>query len=310
MLKIARTRTGWLPVHIWMWTGLIALLLVAGLLLRLRSNDHASRLTVNTAASSYNGDGGSLMIVGGGELPFRVQRQFVDMAGGAASHLVMITGVHVDETYVDEYMQDWQSYGPASVTILNASSRTEADSEEFSKPLDSATGVWLGGGQQTWLMSCYGGTRTEHKIRQLLERSGIVGGTSAGAAVMSEVMITGGRKKPSIGTGFGFLPGVVIDQHFIKRNRFSRLRHVVEQHPKLVGIGIDESTALVVSLASRKVRVVGDSYIVVCLPEKIGRQYRVDVDFYNPGDEFQLAPAGHPESMLARSSMIDSSLEQ
>ena len=171
MLKIVRTGAGWLPVRIWVWTGVSVLFLGAGLLLRLQLNDHTSRLILNTAATSYNGIGGSLMIAGGGELPYRVQRQFVDMAGGAAAHLVIITGVHVDESYVDSYTQEWQSCGPASVTILNASSRKEADSEEFSKPLDSATGVWLGGGQQTWLMSCYGGTRTERKIRQVLELS-------------------------------------------------------------------------------------------------------------------------------------------
>lgn len=298
------------PTRVWAWTAVLLLALGIGVYLRLEIDRHVSRLTLNTASSSAPLYGGSLMIAGGGDLPEAVQREFVELAGGAAARLVIIPGVYVDDSYVRSYYEEWQSCGPASVQVLNARSREEADDEEFCKALESATGVWLGGGQQTWLASCYLGTATGRKIREVLERNGIVGGTSAGAAVMSEVMIAGGRKQPSIGTGFGLLPGVIIDQHFMKRNRFSRLRRVIEQHPNLVGIGIDENTALIVSLASRQVRVVGQSYIAVCLPEKIGRQHRVEVDFYKPGDEFQLAEAGHPETMLPPTSLVSHLLEE
>lgn len=310
MVKIAPLGAQLLPVRFGAWTLFVLLALGVGIYFRLQIDRHTSQVVLNTTGTSFQSRGGTLMIAGGGDLPDHVQRHFVELAGGPAARLVIIAGVYVDDSYVADYFDEWQSCGPASVHVLNASSRAEADDENFTRPLETATGVWLGGGQQTWLTSCYAGTATERKIRQVLERNGIVGGTSAGAAVMSDVMITGGRKKPSVGKGFGFLPGVIIDQHFIKRNRFSRLRHVVEENPKLVGIGIDENTALVVSLATRRVRVVGNSYIVVCLPEKIGRQHRVDVDFYNPGDEFQLAEAGHPEAMLASTSMIDTWLEQ
>lgn len=298
------------PTRVWAWAALLLFALGVGGYLRLEIDRHTSRLTLNTASSAAPAHGGSLMIAGGGDLPEMVQRQFVDLAGGAAARLVIIPGVHVDDSYVNSYFEEWQRCGPASVQVLNARSREEADDEEFSEALESATGVWLGGGQQTWLASCYLGTITGRKIREVLERNGVVGGTSAGAAVMSEVMIAGGRKKPSIGTGFGLLPGVIIDQHFMKRNRFSRLRRVIEQHPNLVGVGIDENTALIVSLATRKVRVVGESYIAVCLPEKVGGQHRVEVDFYKPGDEFQLSEAGHPETMLTSTSLVSNWLEE
>ncbi len=299
-----------LSLRVWFWIFLAAFALGTGAYFRRELDQHTNRLTLNVATSGPDKTGGTLMIAGGGELPERVQRQFVEMAGGAKAKLVIIPGVYVEDSFVKLYFDEWNNCGPASVHVLNASSSEEANKPEFAAPLDEATGVWLGGGQQTWLTSCYGGTLMERKIRAVLERDGIVGGTSAGAAVMSDVMITGGRKKPSIGTGFGFLPGVIIDQHFIKRNRFSRLRQVVEAHPSLVGIGIDESAALVVSLADRRVRVVGDSYIVVCLPEKIGSQYRVEVDFYNPGDEFQLSEPGKPELMLAGSSAVEDWVEE
>lgn len=299
-----------LSVRMWMWAALALLALGVGGYFRRELERHTTRIMLNTTGSPFSAPGGTLMIAGGGFLPDRVQRQFVELAGGTSARLVIIPGVHVDDTFVSSYVQEWQSCDPASVHVLNAPSREAADDERFSQALESATGVWLGGGQQTWLTSCYRGTVVERRIREVLGRNGVVGGTSAGAAVMSEVMITGGRKKPSVGTGFGFLPGVVIDQHFIKRNRFSRLRRVVEENPQLVGIGIDENAALVVSLATRRVRVVGDSYIVVCLPEKFGGQYRVDVDFYNPGDEFQLAEPGHPESMLASTSIVENWLDE
>ena len=299
-----------LPLRVWFWLFLVLSTLGIGGYFRSEINRHTARLTLNTATSSKDKLGGTLLIAGGGELPDRVQRQFVELAGGANAKLVIIPGVYVEDSFVKLYFDEWNSCGPASVHVLNASSPEEANNPEFAAPLDEATGVWLGGGQQTWLTGCYGGTLMERKIRAVLQRNGVVGGTSAGAAVMSEVMITGGRKKPSVGTGFGFLPGVIIDQHFIKRNRFSRLRQVVEAHPNLVGIGIDESAALVVSLGDRRVRVVGNSYIVVCLPEKIGTQYRVEVDFYNPGDEFQLSEPGKPELMLASSSIVEDWLDE
>lgn len=294
-----------LPLQVWFWGFLALLTLGIGGYFRHEINGHTALLKLNVASHDPEKSGGTLMIAGGGELPERVQRQFVEMAGGAKAKIVVIPGVYVEDSFVKAYFEEWNNCGPASVHVLNASSSDEANKAEFAAPLDEATGVWLGGGQQTWLTSCYRGTLMERKIRAVLERNGVVGGTSAGAAVMSDVMITGGRKTPSIGTGFGFLPGVIIDQHFIKRNRFSRLRQVVEAHPNLVGIGIDESAAMVVSLSDRRVRVVGDSYIVVCLPEKIGSQYRVEVDFYNPGDEFQLSEPGKPEQMLATSSVDD-----
>ena len=299
-----------LPLRVWFWGFLAIFALGIGAYFRSELDSHTARLTLRAATHTADKTGGTLMIAGGGELPDRVQRQFVEMAGGAAARLVIIPGVYVEDSFVKLYFDEWNNCGPASVHVLNASSAEEANNAEFAAPLENATGVWLGGGQQTWLTSCYKGTLMERKIRAVLDRNGIVGGTSAGAAVMSDVMITGGRKKPSIGTGFGFLPGVIIDQHFIKRNRFSRLRQVVEEHPNLVGIGIDESAALVVSLADRHVRVVGDSYIVVCLPEKIGSQYRVEVDFYNPGDDFQLSEPGKPETMLANSSNVDDWLDE
>ena len=111
----------------------------------------------------------------------------------------------------------------------------------------------------------------------------MIGGTSAGAAVMTRVMITRGRTTADVGEGFDFFPGAVVDQHFLKRNRLSRLLSVLTDHPDLIGLGIDERTALVVNVRSRLLNVIGDSYVVACVPGPAGHPARLEI--LKPGDE-------------------------
>src|SRR5207248_10378382 len=112
---------------------------------------------------------------------------------------------------------EWRSEKLECVTVLHTRSRREADDPEFVKPLTEATGVWFTGGDQSRLADAYRGTRVERALHKLLARGGVIGGTSAGAAVMSQVMIVGGNPEARVGTGFGLLPGVVVDQHFSNR---------------------------------------------------------------------------------------------
>jgi cyanophycinase len=127
----------------------------------------------------------------------------------------------------------------------------------------------------------YLGTAVERALRGVLDRGGVIGGTSAGTALMSRVMITGGQDKATVGTGFGFLPGVIIDQHALRRNRVNRLLGVLADHPDLAGVAIDEATALVVRQG--RWRVVGSSYVVVCRSPGDGKPMRFDV--FHDGDE-------------------------
>ena len=109
----------------------------------------------------------------------------------------------------------------AALTLLHTRDAKKANEAAFVKPLTEATAVWFGGGDQGKLLAAYRGTAVERELHKLLQRGGAIGGTSAGAAVMSKVMITGGNPKAEVGTGFGFLTHVVIDQHFLKRNASS-----------------------------------------------------------------------------------------
>ena len=207
---------------------------------------------------------GRLVICGGGRLPEKLPRRFIEFAGGEAARIVVVTtaSVYADTDKMEPKLAFWRAQKLASLTVLHTRSRATADEAAFSKPLTEATGVWFVGGNQSWLTETYLGTATERELRGVLARGGVVGGTSAGAAIMSPIMIR--RDKPELETcsGFGFLPGTVVDQHFLKRNRQGRLMKVLDSHRDLVGLGIDEGTALVVE--GNHLSVVGDSEVVVC----------------------------------------------
>ena len=222
---------------------------------------------------------GALVIAGGGKLPDSVRAEFVKLAGGAAkARIVVIPTASEDADKPEEaasFTKAWRDLKPLGVELLHTRDRTVADTEAFVGPLREATAVWLSGGDQSRLTEAYRGSRVEAELHALLARGGVIGGTSAGAAVMSDPMITGGTKVATVGRGFGFLSGVVCDQHFVARGRIDRLRGVVDAHPDYVGLGIDEATAVVVT--GQSIRVVGDSTVTAVWAAGPGRPARSDV---------------------------------
>jgi cyanophycinase len=212
--------------------------------------------------------GGSLVIVGGGKLLPPIRERFVELAGGSSAKIVIIPTANsfADNPRSTSAIDAWKDYRVNSIRLLHTRSQEQANDPEFVRPLTEATGVWFGGGRQEMIAKAYLGTEVEKQLMALLARGGVIGGTSAGAAIMSRLMIVGGRETANLGQGFDLLPGVVLDQHFLKRNRVKRLVGVVRSHPEVVGLGIDESTALVVDLRGKRLHVIGDSYVVACVP--------------------------------------------
>lgn len=194
---------------------------------------------------------GSLVIVGGGGMPAAVRDAFIAKAGGAAvARIVVIPTASAAADDVQEhagFLRPWQAAGIAEVKLLHTRDPQQANTDDFVKPLLNATGIWFSGGDQSRLTKTYADTKVLDVIRKRYAEGAVIGGTSAGAAVVSEVMITGGRERARTAAGFGLLPGTVIDQHFTQRRREKRLASVLTDHPKHLGIGIDESTAVVVS---------------------------------------------------------------
>ncbi len=286
-----KKRTRWSPLspgRMLFWACVLLLTIGIGVGLRAEIHRRVSRFG-GTVSGTYAHRGGTLLIVGGGQMSDMIRQQFVELAGRQQARIVVVPAMAIDENERLEYREPWCNYDVQAVDVLHADSRAEADDPDFSAILDSATGVWLAGGQQSWLAARYGRTPVETRLKKLLSRNGVIGGTSAGAAIMSNVMIAGGRANPLMGQGFDLIPGAIIDQHFMKRNRYRRLHQALEQHPELIGFGIDEGTALRYGVESGRFRVIGQSCVVACIPPSESNHYTsFHLEFLNPGDEFDV----------------------
>lgn len=197
---------------------------------------------------------GTLVIQGGGDSTIP-RDEFIRIAGGAKANIVVIpTAAGLDsygEEWQSKYFKGFREQGVAAISLLHTTSRTVADTDEFTAPIEKATGVWFPGGRQWRLADAYLGTKTEAALWRLLARGGVIGGTSAGATILGSYLVRGDTlgALPPIGDherGFGFLKKSAIDQHLLVRNRQFDLLQVIRVHPDLLGIGIDEKAAIVV----------------------------------------------------------------
>jgi len=203
---------------------------------------------------------GHLFIIGGGDRAPQLMERFVSLAGGTKAKVLVVPFASEDaEGSGAAQSEEFRSLGCTANYILFK--KGEADLEENLKKLDGVTGVFFSGGDQSRLTAILLGTAFLERIKALYRQGGVVGGTSAGAAVMSKIMLTGEEavnkdsdvsfpciKKGNVVTaeGFGFVDFAIIDQHFIQRKRENRLINLVIEH-QMTGIGIDESTAIIVS---------------------------------------------------------------
>jgi cyanophycinase len=236
---------------------------------------------------------GSLVVVGGAMRSPEIYKRFIELAGGPDAKLVMIPTAGGAEEY-DKYYQGlnaWRANGARNLTVLHTTDPKVADTEEFVAPLRDADGVFFFGGRQWRLVDAYGGTKTEEAIREVLERGGVVGGSSAGASIQGSFLVRGDTRANTVmmgdhQRGFGYLRNVGIDQHVLKRNRQFDLIEVIEAHPELLGIGLDENTAIVVR--GDQAQVIGASYAIIYDNQvTVGR----DGKFYYlaPGDRLNLS---------------------
>ena len=198
---------------------------------------------------------GAVLAAGGGELGPEIYGRFLALAGGEKAHIVLIPTAGAEEGSHDAWtaLEALQKAGAQHIEVLHTRNRAVADLAAFASPLRDATGVWISGGRQYRLVDVYLGTRTQREMEGVLERGGVIGGNSAGASVLATTLIRGGASDNttvldrSREEGFGFLRGVAIDQHLLARGRENDLIGVLRDRPELLGIGVDEATALVVT---------------------------------------------------------------
>jgi cyanophycinase len=209
---------------------------------------------------------GTLVLHGGGHVSQDLRTAFTKYAGGSNAKIVIVPTADVSTPLDPGRLLDWKRCNPRSVQLLHAESHEQASHVEFSRVLDDATGVWFSGGKQGYLVSIYDNTPVVDRIKKLIQRGGVVGGTSAGAAAASTPMLIYDRMQK----GFEFFPGTIVDQHFLAKGRLPRLQSALEQFPTYVGFGIDEATALVVR--GTELEVLGESTVTVCLAKSDSRE--------------------------------------
>lgn len=216
-------------------------------------------------APEYGPAKGTLVIVGGGELDDTgIYEKFIELGGGASNGRFIIVptagGNHTSDGKIKEYkaedvLRPWRERGLQHVAMLHTADPKVADTEAFVKELHDATAVWFIGGRQWNIVDSYANTLTFREFNKVLERGGVIGGSSAGATIQghylargdtsgAEVMMT---KEPNHQNGFDFLHKSAIDQHINTRNRWDDLIQVVKKYPDLLGIGLSEGTAIIVT---------------------------------------------------------------
>jgi cyanophycinase len=215
-------------------------------------------------APEYGPANGTLIIVGGGNLTGTgIMETFLNRAGGASAKIIVVPTAGgnkgADGKWIvykeDDVIAPWKKLGAENVHMLHTHDPKEADTEEFTKTLRDAKGVWFNGGRQWNCVDSYMNTLTYREFHNVLARGGVIGGSSAGATIQGDYLVRGAvagseimmTPEPEHEHGFQFLKKSAIDQHINTRNRWDDLAPVVKKYPAFLGIGLSEGTAIVVT---------------------------------------------------------------
>lgn len=215
---------------------------------------------------------GQLVIIGGAEDregECRILREFVRRAGGVQARIVVMTvATGLPGEVGEQYIGIFERLGVESVQAVDTADREDASNPAALESIRQATGVFFTGGNQARITDLLKDTELDALLHKRFAEGIIVAGTSAGAAMMPDMMIVEGEAETnprpdvvSMDRGMGFLPGVVIDQHFAQRGRLGRLLSAAAQQPVVLGFGIDENTAIAVN--GSEVEVIGEGAVTI-----------------------------------------------
>jgi len=210
---------------------------------------------------------GSLIIAGGNLRDTAVVNKFIELSGGKDALIIFIPTASGSQSFdTARTVSILTSSGARNVRLLHTYDKAVANTEAFASILRQAGGVFFGGGRQWQLVDAYGGTLTEKEIRKVLDRGGAIGGSSAGATIQGSFLARGDTRSNTImigdhTEGFSYLTNSAIDQHLLVRNRQHDLIEVLNLHPHLLGIGIDENTAVMVQ--GNRMEVLGQSFVAI-----------------------------------------------
>lgn len=235
---------------------------------------------------------GSLVVAGGNIQDAAIIERFIELAGGPGAPIVVVPTAAEGDVYnlSWDYLEPFTDSGALNLTVLHTRDPKEADTEEFAAPLKLARGVWFVGGRQWRIADSYLGTLTEQEFRGVLERGGVIGGSSAGATIQGSYLARGDTNANTImmgdhEEGFGYIKNVAIDQHLLVRNRQFDLIEIIEARPELLGLGLDEDTAIVVQ--GNEFEVIGQGYVAIYDNNRTtGRNG--EFFFLMPGDRYDM----------------------
>lgn len=254
---------------------------------------------------------GKLFIIGGGNRSDQLMQHVVDLAQFKKTDYIVVlpmSSEEPDSAYI--YFRDqFQKLAPNPIVMLNFDKNT-VQNPKLNDSLQKAKLIFISGGDQTRFMNVVANTPVYNSIHKAFQNGSIIAGTSAGAAVMSEKMITGNQKleKEYSGTfdnirfdnlettpGLGLVTTAIIDQHFLRRSRYNRLISAMVEFPHLTGIGIDESTAIIVD--GNTISVVGESEVIVMKnpkgiqklkQNKLISMEKMEMSIYVAGQQFKI----------------------
>ncbi|MCB2196438.1 MAG: cyanophycinase [Bacteroidetes bacterium] len=235
-----------------------------------------SQVNKRVVSESEGPKNGTLFIGGGGVhkgMNADMWKIFRQYAGNDTARLVIIptswgdNSLKYDTTFT-VLKNEFKAYGFNDIEVIHTKDRDIANTQSFVKPLQKATAVWLSGGRQWRSADVYLDTKVHEELFNLLDRGGIIGGTSAGASIQGSFLARGNREEDGgfyiMGgqeTGFGFISNIAIDQHHLVRNRQYDMFELLERKPEILGIGIDENTAILVK--NNQFEVIGERYVAI-----------------------------------------------
>ncbi len=261
---------------------------------------------------------GNLVIIGGAEDKTgerRILRLVMRLAGGNDARMAVMTVASRDQESIGrEYREIFLRLGARSVEVIDIETRSDAARPGNAVLLAEATGVFFTGGDQLRITSLLGGTRVYEALQRAYERGVVIAGTSAGASAMTDTMIIeGDGAEPPLNfavrmaPGMGLLEEVVVDQHFAQRGRIGRLLLAVAQNPYILGVGIDEDTAVVVDPDAR-FTVTGSGTVTVIDGRRIDHSSVSEQELYRPvaviGAVVHTLPPGYGFDLASREPLL------
>jgi cyanophycinase len=254
-------------------------------------------------APEYGPEKGTLVIQGGGSAAGTgIYETFINLAGGPNAKIIIVPTAGGNreangqiKIYKEEEVVDsWKKLGLTNVHMLHTADPKVADTAEFANTLRDARGVWFVGGRQWNIVDSYANTLTLREFRNVLDRGGVIGGSSAGATILGDYLVRGAvasseivmAPEPEHQHGFAFLRKTAIDQHINTRNRWDDIIPVIKKYPDLLGIGLSEGTAIVVT--GDRFEVIGKWKVAIHDDHRVYQPWEKPYYVLDPGDQYNM----------------------